>query len=422
LKILSHVQSLTGVGHFVRGLEIARTLGARHDVRLVDGGWPVPRASAPDGVTFVEIPRVYRVDGQLVALDGSPNLGEVLRERAARLVALARALRPDVVVIEHFPFSKWEIEGEFRALIDAARAAHAGVKVVCSVRDVTRKTRFDGEPAGAPPYAERVRAALAAFDAVLVHSDPRFLRIEEQGALPARLSYTGFVSRKLSPGAASRRALEDAFGSRRPVLASAGGSRRGLDLLRMVMTAWQHVAGAPALLGRQLVVFAPARAGEPDVEALRGLADGTSIRVERFDPDFLEWLAVAELSVSRAGYNTCANLLEIGRRAVLIPDLSMSDQPVRARRFAALGLAEVLEDPSPEACAEGILRALARPEPRHDLALDGAEQTRRLIEALCEGEGSSWSGLAAARSRCATVDVTMGTKGNRGGRDGARDH
>ena len=93
------------------------------------------------------------------------------------------------------------------------------------------------------------------------------------------------------------------------------------------MTAWQHVAGSPALLGRRLVVFAPARAGERDVEALRRLADGTSIRVERFDPDFLEWLAVAELSVSRAGYNTCANLLEVGRRAVLIPDLSMSDQP-----------------------------------------------------------------------------------------------
>lgn len=404
MKILSHVQSLTGVGHFVRGLEIARALGARHEVSLVDGGWPVPRASAPDGVTFVEIPRVYRVDGQLVALDGSPNLPEVLRERAARLVALARALRPDVVVIEHFPFSKWEIEGEFRALIDAARAAHAGVKVVCSVRDVTRKTRFDDGPAGAPPYSERVRAALAAFDAVLVHSDPRFLRIEEQGAwageLPARLGYTGFVSRKLSPGAANRRALEDTFGSRRPVLASAGGSRRGLDLLRMVMTAWQHVAGSPALLGRRLVVFAPARAGEPDVEALRRLADGTSIRVERFDPDFLEWLAVAELSVSRAGYNTCANLLEVGRRAVLIPDLSMSDQPVRARRFAALGLAEVLEDPSPEACAEGILRALARPEPRHDLALDGAERTRRLIEALCEGGASPWSGLPAAVAVC----------------------
>ena len=122
--------------------------------------------------------------------------------------------------------------------------------------------------------------------------------------------------------------------------------------------------------------------------------------MERFDPDFLEWLAVAELSVSRAGYNTCANLLEVGRRAVLIPDLSMSDQPVRARRFAALGLAEVLEDPSPEACAEGILRALARPEPRHDLALDGAERTRRLIEALCEGGASPWSGLPAAVAAC----------------------
>ena len=179
--------------------------------------------SSPTGRTR----RFYRVDGQLVALDGSRTCWRCFAS-ARRGSSRSRARRPDVVVIEHFPFSKWEIEGEFRALIDAARAAHAGVKVVCSVRDVTRKTRFDDGPAGAPPYSERVRAALAAFDAVLVHSDPRSLRIEEQGAwaweLPARLGYTGFVSRKLSPGAANRRALEDTFGSRRPVLASAGAA------------------------------------------------------------------------------------------------------------------------------------------------------------------------------------------------------
>jgi len=399
LRILSHVQSLSGVGHFVRGLEVARALGARHEVHLIDGGWPVPHGSAPDGIRFVEIPRLDRAAGRLAALDGSADLAEVLRERAARLVALARDLRPDAVVIEHFPFSKWELAGEFRSLIDAARAARPGVKVVCSVRDVTRRTRFDDGPSFGSPYAERVRAALADFDAVLVHSDPRVLHADEAGGWtgrsPARLAYTGFVSRKLGGDSARVRALRGAFGSRRPVLASAGGNRRGLALLHVAMAAWRRVERVPALLGRQLVAFAPARSEAGDMEDLRRLAAGASIRVEPFDPDFLDWLAVADLSVSRAGYNTCANLLETRRRALLIPDLTMSDQPVRAGRFAALDLAEVLEEPSAEACGKGILRALARPEPQHDFDLDGAERSRRLIEALCRGDESAWSGLPA---------------------------
>jgi predicted glycosyltransferase len=47
-----------------------------------------------------------------------------------------------------------------------------------------------------------------------------------------------------------------------------------------------------------------------------------------------------------------------------------------------LGLAEVLAEPAPDACAAAILRALKRPEPEHRFALDGAERTRSLVEAL----------------------------------------
>jgi predicted glycosyltransferase len=60
----------------------------------------------------------------------------------------------------------------------------------------------------------------------------------------------------------------------------------------------------------------------------------------------------------------------------------MSDQPLRARRLRELGLAEVHEDPEPVTWPAAIRRALARPRPVHDLDLDGAAATRRLLEAL----------------------------------------
>jgi predicted glycosyltransferase len=385
VRIFSHAQSLSGVGHFVRAFEIARALGECHEVHVVEGGWPVPRARRPDGVQSIAIPRIQRSRGQLEALDGRRTLGEVLAERIAALERAVHALRPDVLIVEHFPFSKWELEAEVRATIAAARASHPAAKIVCSLRDVARKTQFDDGREARRPYPERVRAGLALFDAVFVHADPRFTRIEEHlpwmSELPTRLVYTGFVSEKLLPASGRRREILAWLGTRRAVLASAGGSGTGLELLRAIVTAWRGLARAHAD-HHVLVVFGPLRSSEDELEALRRLAGDAAVRIERFNPDFLEWLALAELSISRAGYNTCTNLLETRRRALLVPDPAMSDQPYRARRFAELGLAEVIEDPRPEACAEAIIRALGRPEPAHDFALDGAERTRSLIETL----------------------------------------
>ena len=38
MKVLIYAQHLSGVGHRVRALELARALAERHEVALVDGG------------------------------------------------------------------------------------------------------------------------------------------------------------------------------------------------------------------------------------------------------------------------------------------------------------------------------------------------------------------------------------------------
>ena len=95
-----------------------------------------------------------------------------------------------------------------------------------------------------------------------------------------------------------------------------------------------------------------------------------------FSGEFLHWLQRADVSVSRAGYNTSTNLLETRVRAVLVPDPRMSDQAFRARRLADCGVAEVVEEAaaSPERLAEALCAAAARPRPQHDFDLDGARR------------------------------------------------
>jgi len=64
------------------------------------------------------------------------------------------------------------------------------------------------------------------------------------------------------------------------------------------------------------------------------------------------------------------------------PNPRMSDQGVRAKRLAELGLVELLGPDEIDATrlADAVTRVMARPSPAHQIALDGAERTRRWID------------------------------------------
>jgi len=193
VRVLCYVQHLSGAGHYVRAHAIACGLARSHQVLLVDGGRRVPRLAAPATVASLPLPILGHHAGALRALDDPRPLARVLDERVERLTAAARAHVPDVVTIEHYPWSKWELETETLALVEAARDANPRVRVVCSLRDVAPPTRY--ESADERTFVRRVLDRLERyFDALLVHADPAFTHLEEHFAgvadLPVPHAYT----------------------------------------------------------------------------------------------------------------------------------------------------------------------------------------------------------------------------------------
>jgi predicted glycosyltransferase len=374
LSILIYSQALSGVGHYVRSFEIARALGRYHDVQLVDGGRRVPRA-ADNEVRRLVLPRIVRAAAGIGPLESTASLAQILAERTARLRGCVAAMRPQVLVIEHFPFSKWDLEAEIVAVVEAARAARTQVLIVCSLRDIVRQTRFEQCVAG--NYAAEVQRRLERdFDAIMVHGEERLTPLSASfpgaGALRTPLYYTGIVAEAPAPAVSS---------STPYVLVSNGGGTDPLNLPAAVAAA----LATPRLRHLQLI-------------ACRGLAAtpgaGPTPWLERpFGSDFIAWLAGATLSVSYAGYNTCANLLATRRRALLAVHPSMSDQPARGEIMTVLGAARVLPpaDWAPQALANAISAALESPAPNAGVRLDGAERSAALIEEL-------WLARAAPRA------------------------
>lgn len=377
LSVFIYAQHLSGVGHTIRAQQIGLALARRHRVRILDGGRALP---VPHPLQPVPVPALVRHGGRTVPLDPSLTLNRALLLRGRRVEAMLRENPPDVILVEHYPFSKWELGPEIIAMLETARQVNPAVTVVASLRDVSLRT--GQEPADG--YEQRVLALLDQyFDGLLVHADPALCQLQDYFAASAGITipvfHTGIVA------AALPRPRPPAPGLQPWVVASIGGGVDRGGLLQRVVDAWQELRAVGRIGPHQLRLFSGLE-GYP-ARVLESIAQDSSIVTMGFDPDFGQWLQGAALSVSCAGYNTCANLLVTGTPALLLPNRAMSDQVERARLLAARGVAvqvpEVGEgvDPLPEL----LLQNLGRGRVRHGIRLDGAGQSARWLEGLVSG-------------------------------------
>ena len=163
--------------------------------------------------------------GGFVSHDPRYTVEQAWAVREERILAAFRAVRPVAVLVELFPFGRAKFARELVPLLEAARAA--GALTACSLRDILVSSRADQQD-----YDDRAAAiANAHLDAVLVHSDPGFARLEETFAprrpLRVPVHYTGFVVRDRAPGRAAARRPRGRLGRRRAGRRAAAARRRG---------------------------------------------------------------------------------------------------------------------------------------------------------------------------------------------------
>lgn len=374
MKIFFYCQHVLGIGHFFRTLEICRQLAA-HEVILVTGGAQVD-TPLPPHVREARLPALM-MDDQFTALIADAEkqtVADIQKKRQAMLWDWFASERPDLFIVELYPFGRKKFRFELDPILAALKnGALPPCRVVCSVRDILV------EKADSDAYERRVVDTLNAyFDALLVHADPKWLRLDQTFGrmqdLEPPVVYTGFVAGKAPPGARARiRAGLKLTPRQRLIVASAGGGKVGFPLLRSAMAAMAHLADDHL----RLIVFTGPFMAQTEVDALTGAADHRII-VRRFTDAFLAHLAAADLSISMAGYNTCMNILSAGIPALVWPFAQNREQRMRADLLAESGVLQVLADedldPSRLAHHMGVMLAAAAPA-RPSIDLDGAAKT-----------------------------------------------
>jgi predicted glycosyltransferase len=396
--LLFHCQHSLGLGHLTRSLALAGALSKSFRIVFLSGGRVPRQMPLPREIELVELPPVgLAPDGALVSGDRRRGVDRALELRREMVLDAYRRHRPGVLLIELFPFGRKKFSRELLALLERAGKGPSRPLVVCSLRDILVGRSDQAE------HDERAsQLANRWFDAVLVHSDPRFARLEEsfRPRTPLRIPvrYTGFV---VAGGGSSRSDDEasDASGARAGrVLVSAGGGIAGESLLRAAVEA------APLLVaeGLRLRVVAGPFLPQPAWRSLRRLARGRPrLELRRSVPDLRAELDAAACSVSQCGYNTALDLLASGVPALVVPFSAPGEdeQTRRARRLERLGAVRLLEPGALTAAALAreirLLRGF-RPAPLEP-DFGGADETARLISELARGSSRAHERRARRR-------------------------
>jgi predicted glycosyltransferase len=363
--LLFYCQHSVGLGHLMRSYALCQALSERFRVVLVTGGQAPAGIAPPEDVEVVALPPLgVGADGRFESHDARFSVDRAWAARREQILAAFAELDPAVLLVELFPFGRAKFARELVPLLEAARAS--GTLTACSLRDILVSRRSNQEE-----HDERACAlANAYFDAVLVHSDPSFARLEDTFGARRRLTvpvhYTGFVVDGVQ--------RERGGGDR--VVVSAGGGRVGGALLRTAAAA-QRIAGVPMKL------IAGPFCPETEWRALEGMArDG--LELVRTVPDLGAELRRARASVSQCGYNTALEIVQARVPALVVPYATPEEdeQRRRARRLARLGALRVLDgdrlDPVTLAASIEAILGFEPADPAIDLG--GAARTTELLE------------------------------------------
>ncbi len=382
-RFFIYVQHLSGTGHFVRIFEIARILAEKHQVYLVDGGRAIPRLTPQFPFEKIKLPPIYRLEGNLAPVDSNLSIQAVMETRTNILLKSIETIKPDVFLIEHFPFSKAILAPEIIPIINQARMVNPQVKIICSLRDICPNTKYELN------REQHRREALfyleQYFDAILVHSDPNIVKLEDympwRSQIKIPIKYTGYVSQK----APTKFNIQPQLIPNKlpPIIVSAGGNG-SLSLISECIKTWQECLLKKLGFERQLIIFLPLFMPANQINQIHEQITDKSIEIKKFTPNFLEWMQIAALSICQSGYNTCTNILETKTPAILIPDLKMSDQLPRATRLSELGLVKMIKpnELNSNILKEAIITQIDSTFPPHNINLDGGYKTCEFLEQI----------------------------------------
>lgn len=367
-------QYSTGVGHLARCSTIAKALSSISHVTMFSGGAPIEGYSAPPGVDFVQLPAIrwdLAPDWVPVPVDPRFTMSEIRRMRSELLVQSYLRIKPEIVIVEYFPFEPKRFGETLNELFEVINKEEKRPVVICSIRTYPRVSAADTDPAW---INEQLRKN---FSGVLHHTDAKLFPLTSLGTyIQSALRgvpvwQTGFIRRPLPRMEHDRPS--------KGLLLTIGGNTLGGKLLGR----WIHAArsGSPDLFPIS-AVCGPLMDAEDrkNIHAERGPKIDVYDWVENMD----ELICSSRAVVCLGGYNTLVEALSLKKPVLAFPNSALGDQTLQVNTLQAQGM--LLKGDSSQSDNEmtALMNQLLNFHPRRLIDFNGTERSVEIVKQLLD--------------------------------------
>ena len=376
-KCIFYCQYIRGIGHLVRTVELIRYLLNTFEVCLITGGESISGFQFPESIKIVYLPAIkgdeQNNELKLKTVDPTLNIEDCKQIRTQIILDTVNNFKPDLLVIEHFPFGSM-FSFELIPLLEFIRAKHQATKIICSLRDVVLIKQGDINDLIICNTLNQY------FDLLLIHGDPNFIKLDESFSrfddIKCPVKYTGYVTRQINKHDQQLNSIKNRGYTQ--ILVSIGGGRVGYNLLESL------IYSSPALslkIEHKILIFTGPFMPEEQFIQLQHLSSRLShIEIYRYTPNLIHYMYESDISISMAGYNTIADILVTRIPSLLfIFDFQYQDdeQKIRAEKLEQFGIVDIIrsDELQSDLIANKIYNHLQKKVSKLQVDLDGAKNT-----------------------------------------------
>ena len=358
LRVLLYSHDSVGLGHLRRNLAIAGEIAdtfPNSNILIVTGSPCATQFQLPPNTDLIKIPTISKDrKGRYVVHNSSGSLDHILKFRSKIILDAFHMFEPTLVIVDH------QLTGLKGEALDMLRAAKKkGVLTIYGSRDI----KDSPEVVQSFWDTRDHRWALnEGYDQVCIYGVPEVFdpRVAYAPFLDKvkRVDFVGYIVPAIKEVAKA-----PARRKRKKVLVTFGGGGDGAQKAKLYLRA---LATEPANWDSHIIT-GPLM--EPEVKhyirsQARKIEPVGAIKVQRFHRNIPDLLNQVDAVVGMAGYNSCAEILQSGIPAVLLPRVfPRKEQLIRAERMAELGWVSVVSevDPDPRKLFAAVKAALASP-------------------------------------------------------------
>ena len=364
-KIMVYSHDAYGLGNIRRMLAICKYLLKsipNLSILLVSGSPILHDFRLPPGLDYIKLPCLNRGWGQMAVKYLNADLESILRLRSEIILAAARNYQPDLVLVDKKPTG---IEGELQPTIEYLKHNLPKTKFVLLLRDILDTPEKTIAEWQREDYYSQVEAL---YDRILVVGMQEIFDLVREyqfgKAIADKLRYCGYIRK--DSGLKNRRTIRQELGigkDEKLILVTPGGGEDGYYLISNYLQGLAQQRNSFTEQNIHTLIFCGAEMPlQHQQQIYQQAKELPGVIVKEFTNDMMSYINAADLVVSMCGYNTITEVLQKGKKAIVVPRIKPGrEQLIRAQSMAKAGLIQTIhpEELNPDLLVKIIFNSLS---------------------------------------------------------------